>query len=68
MITREVEEAPGSGVAGMTAVLARMQSYMKAHEELPPAYEAPPAYTVALAMERDNPPPYLSISREAIIV
>ena len=67
MITREVEEAPGSGVAGMTAVVARMQSYMKAHEELPPAYEAPPAYTVALAMERDNPPPYRTLERAIIV-
>ena len=68
MITRESEEAAGSGVAGMTAVLARMQSYMKANEELPPAYEAPPTYTVALAMERENPPPYRTLDREAVIV
>ena len=68
MITRESEEAAGSGVAGMTAVLARMQSYTRPKEELPPAYEAPPSYTVALEIERENPPPYRTLDREAVIV
>ena len=45
----------------------RVQAGLVKPAELPPPYEAPPSYKVALAMSRETPPPDYLL-REAVIV
>ena len=57
-------ETRAAGVAGMAAVLARMQNYRKG-ESPPPPYDPPPPYHVAVTMEMPMPDVVMS---EAVVI
>jgi hypothetical protein len=57
-------ESRAAGVAGMAAVLARMQNYRKG-ESPPPPYDPPPPYHIAVTMEM--PMPDIIVS-EAVVI
>jgi hypothetical protein len=58
------ETRAAAGVAGMAAVLARMQNYRKG-ESPPPPYDPPPPYHVAVTMEIPMPDIVMS---EAVVI
>jgi hypothetical protein len=57
-------DSRAAGVAGMAAVLARMQNYRKG-ESPPPPYDPPPPYHVAVTMEIPMPDVIMS---EAVVI